>query len=70
MSMVFSYSIVLTRIVHYTDRGGNCEMAVNVNHNHHAADSPRTYQITANKIRIDDWPPTGIIRDYSHTIRN
>jgi len=68
MAVVISYLILLTPIVNYPDRAGNYEMAAKVSHCHHMADTPRASKIAANKVRIDDWPPTGIIRDYGHTI--
>jgi hypothetical protein len=43
-------------------------MAAKVSHCHHMADTPRAYKIAANKACIDEWPPSGIIRDYGHTI--
>jgi hypothetical protein len=68
MGVVLSYLILLTPIVNYPDRAGNYEMAAKVSHYHDMADTPRAYKIAANKARINDWPPTGIIRDYGHTI--
>jgi hypothetical protein len=68
MAVVLSYLILLTPIVNYPDRDGNYEMAAKVSHYHHMADTPRAYKIAANKARIDEWPPTGIIGDYGHTI--
>jgi len=63
MAVVLSYLILLTPIVHYPDRAGNYEMAAKVSHCHHMADTPRACKIAADKGRIDEWPPTGIIRD-------
>jgi hypothetical protein len=68
MGVVLSYLILLTPIVYYPDRAGNYEMATKVSHCHHMADTLRAYKIAANQARIDEWPPTGIIRDYGHTI--
>jgi len=63
MAVVHSYFILLTPIVYYPDRAGNYEMTAKVSHCHHMADTPRACKIAGNKARIDDWPPTGIIRD-------
>jgi hypothetical protein len=63
MAVVLSYLILLTAIVHYPHRAGNYEMATKVSNYHHMADTPLTCKIAANKVRIDEWPPSGIIRD-------
>jgi hypothetical protein len=68
MAVVISYWIFLTPIVNYPNRAGNYKMAAKVSHYHHMADTPWTYNIAGNNAHIDEWPPTGIIRDYGHTI--
>jgi hypothetical protein len=69
ISVTLSYLVLLTLIIHYFDKGSNCEMAAKVSHCHHVAGSLQTYKIARDKISIDDWPPTRIVQDQGHTVR-